>query len=440
MLAIKQAVALRDDVVEYWLLMARIDLKADDRAGAFTAYQYVFQLDRGNIEALQALCQLGLSVGRPNDVDTYADQLLLMTPNAAAPLTAKGSAALMRGDTASANSFADRVLTQDPQNINALILKARVLAAGNKFADAAALIEATPTTPANASAKLAFLKQAYIQAHNRPAYQQTLKLLADAAPDDADAQYAYADMLYQNGQSELARSVIWKIVKAHPANFKVAAQALDVWMNAGPQALDPGRMVAEAAGLPALAKADYAQFANETGHPELALAILPGADQGEPTPDNANAKAAYAYALGMTGHMAEAMAQLNAILKGGQDPNQPWALLARARLFAKTHDYVDAIRDARLLVVNDPKNATARLALADILQASGSPDLSEIALREGLRALPDNTRLASRLAERLAAKGHPDLAAAVARDLFRTAPMDLRAQHLAEHYGAATTA
>jgi predicted Zn-dependent protease len=127
---------------------------------------------------------------------------------------------------------------------------------------------------------------------------------------------------------------------------------------------------------------------------------------------------------------------LNAILDDAHDPNQPWALLARARLLAAAHDYVNAVRDARLLVANDPNNATARLALADILQASGSADLSEIALREGLRANPASTRLAARLAAILAAHGQHDQAAQVALDLFRNAAMDQRALTLLQTYNA----
>ena len=230
--------------------------------------------------------------------------------------------------------------------------------------------------------------------------------------------------------------MIRRVLAANPANFHVAAAALDLWLEVGAPALDPGRMAADAAPLSLLMKADYAQFANETGHPEIAIAILQGADQGAPTPGNSNAKAALAYALGMTGRGSEAMAQLNAILDGAHDPNQPWALLARARLLAAAHNYPDAVRDARLLVANDRNNATAYLALADILRASGSADLGNSALREGLRANPKSVRLAARLAAILSAHGETGQAAQVARDLVRASPVDKRAQHLLQAYGA----
>jgi tetratricopeptide (TPR) repeat protein len=438
--AIGRAVAARDDVLDYWLLKAQIDFRADDRPSAFGDFEFVVQLDHTNMEALQALCQLGLSAGRPDDVDKYADQLLLLAPTAAAGLTAKGSVALYRGDQDKAESYADRVLAQDPQNLSALALKGRIMLRRGQFADAAALFEKTADSPVSAISKLTLLKEVYSEAHDWPAYERTVRRLAAAAPDAADIQLAYADMLYQEGQTDAARGIIRKIMANNARDFKVAATALNVWMEEGPQALDPGTMVAEAAPLSVLMKAVYGQFANETGHPDIAKAIVRGADQGEPAPENSNAKAVLAYAIGVTGHMPEAMKQLNAILDGNHDPNQPWALLARARLLAASHDYLNAIRDARLLVANDPGNATAHLALADILQASGSSDLSISALREGLRAIPASTRLAARLAASLSAHGQRDQAVQVARDLARTAPMDQRAKHLLQVYDPGSAA
>jgi tetratricopeptide (TPR) repeat protein len=434
-IAINQALAARDDVLDYWLLKAHIALKAGDRASAYSAYEYVIQLDHGNMEALQELCQLGLAVGDVDGVDKYADQMLLLTPNAAIPLAAKGNAALRRSDTATALAFANRVLGQDPNDIGALILKARVMIAGGDYAGGANLIEKAPDSDVNTLPKLVFLKEVYIRSDSRTGYEATVRRLAAASPRDPDVQLGYADLLYQQGHADAALAVVRKVMTLFPHDLRVAAAALNVWMETGPAALDPARMVAEAAGLSLVMKADFAEFANETGHPDVAIAVLQGADQGEPTLDNSNAKAALAYAVGLKGHTAEAMARLNAILDEAADSNQPFALLARARLLAASHAYENALRDARLLVVNDPKNVSARLALADILQASGQTDLGESALREGIRAIPEDTRIAGRLAAMLAARGDKAQAAAVVRDLIRIVPMDQRANRLAQAYG-----
>jgi len=407
--AIRKALAARDDVADYWLLKAHIDIRANDRVSTFSDYEYVVQLDHGNIEALRALCQLGTSAGPPGKVDSYADQLLVLAPDAAAALTAKGNVALLGGDTDKAQALADRVLARDPHDAAALALKARVLIIRGKLADAAALIETLSGSSVDAVPRLEMLRQIYARAHDRPSYVLTLRRLAQSAPADAGIQLDYADMLYQDGETGPARAAIRKVMAGNPSHLVIAAEALNVWMKAGARAIDTGRMAADTDRLSILMKADYAQFANEINRPDIAIAILRGVDRTDLAPDNANAKAAFAYAIGVDGHRADGLAQLGAILDA--DPNQPWALLARARLLGAAHDYRNAIRDARLLVANDRDNATAHLALADIMKASGSPDLSESALREGIRAIPGSTRLAARLAEVLAARGQAEQAA-----------------------------
>ncbi|MDE2302701.1 MAG: hypothetical protein KGK11_09095 [Sphingomonadales bacterium] len=438
LVAARKALAERDDVVEYWLLVAHIDLKSGDRSGAFNAYQYVYQLDQTNTEALQALCQLSLVGNQPDLVDKYADQLLLITPSAPMPLLAKGNAALIRGDVAGAAAFAERVLAQDPLSMGGLVLKARVAIANRNFADAAALVAKAQETPDDRVSKLELQRDLYAKLDDHAHYEQSLRDLAAANPNDAPTRFAYADMLYQTGASDEARRITRATMAANPHSFAVAAEALRLWLETGPAALDLSRLPQDAAGLSPLMKADYAQYANEMGRPDLALTVLSGLDRGSDDPETTNARVAYAYALGLTGRRKEAMDRLDRILDSSDgDPDQPWALLARARLFALAHDDQDAIRDARLAVANDPQSAAARLALADILRAAGNPQLGASALREGLRALPTDTRLAARLAALLAAQGEPGQAAEIGREIFRAAPMDMRARQLRDQYAGA---
>ncbi|RYD22437.1 MAG: hypothetical protein EOP89_12760, partial [Lysobacteraceae bacterium] len=144
---IQTALGIRDDVSDYWLTSAHISLATKNFAGAFDAYENVYQLDRGNIEALRQLCQLGLNVRQPDKVDRYADQLLVINLNDPLPLTMKGGAALQRGDWKNALVFADRVLGANAADVGALILKGQALAYKGDNAAAAALIEESLKAP-----------------------------------------------------------------------------------------------------------------------------------------------------------------------------------------------------------------------------------------------------------------------------------------------------
>jgi tetratricopeptide (TPR) repeat protein len=427
--SIRVALAARDDVSDYWLLLGRIDTALNDMQGAFTAYENVIQLDRGNVEALRLLCQLGLNVGAPDKVDKYADQLLLLTPDDGLPIVMKGGAALLRGDAGTAEQLAEQVLKKNPQDIGALILKARVFASRGNFTEAASFIENSGVASADDGPRLSYLKELYFRASDRPHYQLTLQRLAVAKPKDATAQLDYADMLFQTGQGAAANAVIDKLMRIHPDDLNVAADILDVWLKQGPDALPVQEIGARAAKVSLEMKSAYAQFANETGHPEIAAAILAGnVSDAPPTMENSDAKAALAYAIALQRRRADGIGRLNEILS--VDPAHPRALLARARLLASSGDLKGAISDARRVVSDDQRNVTARLALVDILIENGDADLAESSLREGVRAVPDDPRLASRLITILLGRGDQTRALDALRGLMRAAPVSLRALRL----------
>jgi Tfp pilus assembly protein PilF len=431
--AIHIALAARDDVSEYWITLAKIDLATNDVQGAFSAYENAIGLDRANVEVLRALCQLGIAAGAPDKVDKYADQLLLINPEDTTPVIAKGQAALARGDATAALQFAEQVLKKAPQDNGAQILKARILAGRGEYAQAAQFIEDTLGTGGDDSSRLIYLKGLYREAHDRAHYELTLKRLAEGHPADAAIQLDYADMLYQTGMSGAANGVIVQITRKHPHDIGVAEDVLQTWLTQGPDALGLAQISSQAGVASLEIKAIYAQFANELGHPELAKSILHAALQNKAiSTESSDAEAALAYADGLMGHRTTAIARLSEILQF--DQFQPRALLARSRLRMADKDVSGAIEDARSAVAEDPKNASARLALADALFAQGDATLGENALREGARAMPDDVRIAARLANYLVTRGQRDLANEVLRNLMRASPVSLRALRLRQAF------
>ncbi len=423
-----EAVAARDDVSDYWLLLGRISLTAGDYGGAFNAYESVIQLDRGNVEALRLLCQLGLSAKQPDKVDRYADQLMLLTPGDVLPLVMKGGAALQRGEKDEALAFADQVLAKQPSDLGAQILKARVLAARAHFKEAAQLIEGSLNGSSDAVPRLTFLKDLYGQSFDRPNYSATLKRLAAASPDDFDTQLEYADLLFQDGQQAAANQIIHTVMEKRPTDIALSATILELLLAQGGAAIPVDKIAAQTADVSPEMKSAYAQYASEVGRPDIAIGILNGVADGPVLSVNADAKAAFAYAIGLQGKRADAMSRLNEII--AFDPNNPRALIARARFLAKDGKASEAVTDARTVVTGDPQNATARLTLADVLTARGDLDLAVVALREGARAIPGDTRLNARLARTLIANGRRDAANDALRDMTRAVPNNLRAQRL----------
>ena len=424
---IQTALGIRDDVSDYWLTSAHISLATKNFAGAFDAYENVYQLDRGNIEALRQLCQLGLNVRQPDKVDRYADQLLVINLNDPLPLTMKGGAALQRGDWKNALVFADRVLGANAADVGALILKGQALAYKGDNAAAAALIEESLKAPGDGTSRLVFLRDLYQKTSNADGYQKTLARLANANPSDTQMQLDYADWLYQTGRPDGAFDFVLPVLRKNPKDIALASRILEMWLDAGRDALSTQQILIGGQEDAIEIKATFAQYANEIGQPDLALRVLGDAvPTGEPDAGNSNAKAALAFSVGLKGRVQDALARVQDVLD--VDPSQPRALLTRARLRAAMHDYEGALSDGRQLVTDDVTNITARLALTDILLVQNQPELAEANLREALRVAPASTRAAARLAKMLVARGRSDEASTVLRDMARSAQISPRAQ------------
>ena len=424
---IQTAIGFRDDVSDYWLTLARVAMAMKDPTKAFEAYENVYQLDRGNLEALRQLCQLGLNVRQPDKVDRYADQLLVINPNDSLPLTMKGGAALQRGDSKNALVFAERVLAANATDIGALILKGQALAYRGDNAAAAKLIEESLVPGSDPTSRLVFLRDLYQRSANSDGYQRTLARLAERNPTDSRMQLDFADWLYQTGQPDRAFTIVRAVFRQHPKDIAIASTILEMWLDEGRDALTAQQILLGGSDAALETKATFAQFANETGQPDLALQVLgtdlPGT---APDPGNSNAKATYAFAVGLKGRAQDALSRTQQILD--TDPSQPRALLTRARLRAATRNFEGALSDGRQLVSDDVANITARLALTDILLAQNQPALAESNMREALRVSPDSSRAAARLAAMLIASGRRDEAGTVLRDMVRASQISPRAK------------
>lgn len=430
--AIRQAITARDDVSEYWLLLARIDVTLQDYSGAFDAYQNVLQFDRSNVEALRQLCQLALTVRQPDKIDKYADQLLLLNPQDPMPLIAKGGAALQRADATTALKFAERVLAVNPKDVGALVLRGQILAFQQDYKGASELIETSLDPAGDQTSRLTFLRDLYPRTGNLEGYARAVRKLAQLHPADSDMQVALADLLYQTGHPDEALTVLRRIMLRHSTDIGLASSVVELWLEQGGDALTVAQILS-GKSLPIEMQAAFAQFANETGRPQLAVAILGDAVvAGDPTPENSDAKSAFAFASGLNGNRRNGLAQLEKIL--AVDQRQPRALLARARLRAIAGNTVGALSDARQVVADDPRNITARIALSDILLQQKDMVLATSNLREAIRARPDAVRPVASLAALLARSGRGIEVRSLLQDLARAAPLNLRAQRLLKLY------
>lgn len=126
--SIRQAIATRDDVADYYVLLGRIELQAERPTSAFNAYSPGLDLQADNPEVLQAIAELGLQTGRLHEADEAADRMLLLMPNAVQAMLVKGFIAIDDGRIPDAWKMANDILALNPNDEGGIILLARLRA------------------------------------------------------------------------------------------------------------------------------------------------------------------------------------------------------------------------------------------------------------------------------------------------------------------------
>ena len=418
---INKALAVRDDVADYWMLSAHIALAQQDYSGAFDAYESVVMFDRTNVEALTRLCQIGLSADQPERSERYADQLAVLNPTEKSAITVKAAIALKRGDKKTAARLLDQVLALDPGDALALGVKSKLLVANDDYAGAAKAGEAAMAAPGDPAGRLTVLKGIYLKMKDGAGYGRTVARMARSYPDQAPAQMDYAANLYDTGDAASAFAVTRRVLALRPDDVTLAHGVLDLWVAQGAAAMPLAAIVAGAADGSLQTKATYAQYANAIGHPELALKVLGDAAERDPAnATNADAKAARAHARVLLGATDPARAEIAAVLAA--DGDQPAALVARGLLRSKAGDQRGAIEDLRHALAGNPDNALARLTLADLQVAQGETVLATATLQDGLGDPGADPRIAARLVQLLRGQGRNAEAGAVLETYARDNP------------------
>ena len=107
-IAIKEAVSLQDDSPDYQILRGRIEYAANSNENAFAAFSEALSFDATNQEALQAVSQLGLQIGRWRESLDATDKLILLNPNDPNAILVRGLHALLKRDFSNADAYANK--------------------------------------------------------------------------------------------------------------------------------------------------------------------------------------------------------------------------------------------------------------------------------------------------------------------------------------------
>lgn len=411
--------------VQARFISGQISEKLQNIRQAAGHYQATLDIDPTHVEARASLATIYVMAGLPDQAVALVNTVLEGGEPEASLITVRGAAFAQMGMEAAALEDARTAYALDPEHERAIQLLAGTLTERREFEEAA----------------------------------QILDTGIAALPDAVDLQVARALLAEQSGDDAAARSGYAALIAAHPevtayrfqlAAFHQRAGRLDdveaALRNAA--AIDDGdeailRLVSflsENRGFEsaerelvsrakndvdsALMLADFYGRENRVDEARVVYTDIVARDDSTPQAFQAQARLA-ALAL-QRGDRARATELVDAVLT--DNPRDAGALLARANIALAENRPDDAIVDLRALVRDDPEVIAYHLGLARAYLLKGQGTLAEEALRSAVRAEPGNLQSRVELAQFFARNGKVDEAENLIRSVILRQPTSVLAR------------
>jgi cellulose synthase operon protein C len=408
--AMLRAVQAKDDVADYWIALARLQIQLRQFADAYYAYSRAVELDRANIEALQSLSEIALASGRVAEAERHVAQVELLDPQSLGAVTTRGFIALRSRNFDEAIRRADQVLARLPADPNAKILKARALQGKGDALAGAQLLEAHLQINGSDEMVLRALLTLHRQQENQAGIVQAGERLLALAPQEPRHQFEHARDLYRTGHAARARAIALDLL-GKPGGRRFLSDILSLWLSHE----KPQTSLADAArlaqGASPAAKLAIARFYLEAKRPAEAEALIAPLHQLPVSAGNADGLATLGRAQILNGREAEGVRLLEAVLDF--DATNILALRGRADHNMSKRRYDQALADALQLVRENPSSPEDRLRLAEVYTGLGNDKLAESTYWNAFRDVPGNRRLHRALRAYLLRSGRADAVAAV---------------------------
>ena len=410
---INEALAERDDVPELHILRGRIEFAAGERSNALDAYTNALALDNANMEALQAISQLGLNTGRLRESLAATERILSVDPRNANALIIRGVHAIVQRQFEEAIGYADRVLEINPRSEEAAILRARGLFLSGKPDEAlqflASRSDNAPDTEGIALTKL----EIYRELRDSAAMQDQFDRLRSLRPADSVLRIDEANLSFKLDRPDRAKSLVVSVLGDTELDPRQASSAIDLLEAYGAELTGT-----EAARLARTASpatlAHLARHFLETGDRGAAQAMVARIGR------SSERTALEARVSLLEGDRAAAVRKAGTVL--GQDKTQCDALVALAGAKIEAGDAAEALNHAQLAAAECPQRRSAWLLAARAHQVLENDSGTQRVFQDALAALPQDLVLTKAYSSWLLGEGRTREALAAARRLVREAP------------------
>lgn len=411
---INRAIESRDDIVDLHLVRARIELAAHSPDTAFDAYSDALSLDAGNTEALLGVAQLGLQTGHRYESEHAADKVLTLDPTQPQALLIKGLHNIVRHRNEDALANADAILSKSPQDESAAILRARALSMLNRPEEALLQIETISKVTGKSLAVAKTLLELYRQKDDARGVIGQLEILRKYDPSDRALVIDEANTLYKIGDTGKARAFLHSLIFDTKIDDDTAKLVTNMWdeYDSAPLSESDLASIGTKAGMSA--RKAVARYYLDHNDPKRAQRAI---GDGMSDDDLVGLGAQVAIA---TGSVDAGLKSAEAIL--ANDKTHCDALLARAQAELAKRRFNDAIIDAQSTNASCPKLVPGYLALARAQEGAGNKVAADLAFRQGIDRNVQDSRLARIYTGWLERSGKASRAVSTARRLTKSAP------------------
>lgn len=384
----QRAIIARDDVADYFVLLARIELAAGQSNSAFNAFSRALDLRADSLEILQNVAELGLQTGRLVEAEEAANRILLLAPGAPRAMLVKGFIAIDNGKVDQARELVRAVLEQDPNDIGGVILSARISALEGQFGQALETLSKAREASGDDLALFVTALEVYRAQGNAAGMLTVFPAVVEAAGQVGDYQADFINFLYKTGDTVGARTQIAKVLVERPNDEIFLSTLRELLLEHDSAPFTPEQIASfSQTGTRAL-QLSLARFFFETRQYEVAQELLK-----RPLDENAaEGEGLQARILLAQGKAKQADELIARVIK--RDVRNPDALLARsARNLAKRRVEA-AIEDANIVVSDAPQEYAGYVALAKAQLAKGVEVRARQIYERGIRALPQSAKMA----------------------------------------------
>lgn len=410
--SIAAAIDERDDLSALHLLRGRIEVAGERYSPAFDAYSAALALDATNREALQGVSQLGLRTGHLRESEEAAERILTLDPDQPDALLIKGLLALVRKRPDEAIEDADRILVRSPANEGGIILKARALYLRGETKMALNLVDEA-ASPAGNTANLAQTRLELMRGSgDSSGMLDQFGVLRRLRPDDFDLIIDEANVRYKVGDIDGGRALLRDAILSPKRSAEQAARIAKLWREYDAEPVDvAGRQQLSRAAR--ASRAEVARYFLETGRAAIAGQLLVGER-------SLTGQALAARAEIAAGDNAAGTALAERILAA--DRTQCDALIARSAALLGRGQGNPAVIAAQTAAAECPQNPAAWLQLVRANDVRGKPAEAGRAFADAILRNQQDSNLSAAYVAWLEHRGAGRQALGEARRLTQRAP------------------